>query len=195
MLYFCIFFYLSYSLLVAPIMYNLSFVCLLYLQFSLHFFFFLPCFFRATWRFPGYGSNQSCSCWGDQGPGTSDWTHNLMVTSRIRSCCATTGTPSLHFFKTMYSLPFIMPPYYKNMSPVMLYAVCIFLFLFPSQFIFVIFFSFQCFPKLFLLNFIFCSLSLNSVLALVLNNNNYFKTFYWSRVDLQCCGNVRCTAK
>ena len=48
MLYFCIFFYLSYSLLVAPIMYNLSFVCLLYLQFSLHFFFFLPCFFRAT---------------------------------------------------------------------------------------------------------------------------------------------------
>ena len=77
----------------------------------------------SIWKFPGQGSNGSCSCWPIATPDPSclfdlhhsswqhlilnplsearDWTHILMDTSRVRYRWATTGTPSIVLLNTL----------------------------------------------------------------------------------------------
>ena len=64
---------------------------------------------RGIWRFPGWRSNWSYSCWPTPQPQqhrilnplieARDRTRNLMAPSWILFCCATTGTPQNPIFK------------------------------------------------------------------------------------------------
>ena len=123
---------------------NRSLVFLNFLNFSFFFFFFY--FFFHThfiWKFPGQGSSQSYSCQPQQCqiPASSvtyttahsntksrDQTCNLIVLSRIRFHCTTTGTPFLEF-SINYEC---MPPIFVYLKISFFFKIFIYFFFYGS---------------------------------------------------------------